>query len=472
LKRTLLLCAWLAACVADKSPTGDPGDGAIDGATDATTGDGAAVDGTPGDASPRDGAPVDATPVDAALPDTDGDGVPDARDNCPAAANPTQADADADGLGDACDVGDADGDGLADRDDPCPLNPAMTPDTDGDGFGDACDVCPRIADPGQPDADNDGIGDACEIPNDDDADGVPDATDNCPRITNGDQADTDSDGVGNVCDICPQNVDPQQRDTDGDGLGDGCDICPEAALVAENHTDRDGDGQPTCAGDCDDTNPQRAVGLPEACDGVDNDCDRSIDEDFPDVGEPCEDGLGACHVEGTFVCTIDRLGSECSARPPLGGVELCNDIDDDCDGSADEDVPGCCEPGEVLPCGTDEGACTRGERTCDAEGTFGACDGVGPANEVCNGLDDDCDGQVDDIPGQLECGRGRCRHAVPLCEDGAVPVCDPFEGAEDEVCNGIDDDCDGMVDLAECFEIDVIPYRLYMDAIHMTLGMY
>jgi hypothetical protein len=72
-------------------------------------------------------------------PDTDGDGVADGADNCPATSNPTQADGDGDGLGDACDPDD-DGDGVADGADNCPAtsNPTQA-DGDGDGQGDACD---------------------------------------------------------------------------------------------------------------------------------------------------------------------------------------------------------------------------------------------------------------------------------------------------------------------------------------------
>ncbi len=75
-------------------------------------------------------------------PDSDGDGVPDATDNCPTVANAGQEDADGDGIGDACDTG--------------------APDDDGDGIPNSADNCPAIANPGQEDADGDGIGDACD----------------------------------------------------------------------------------------------------------------------------------------------------------------------------------------------------------------------------------------------------------------------------------------------------------------------
>jgi hypothetical protein len=70
---------------------------------------------------------------------------------------------------------------------------------------------------------------------------------------------------------------------------------------------------------------------------------------------------------------------------------------------------------------------------------------VGNALEVCNGLDDDCNGRVDDRLGATTCGVGACLRAVLNCVGGAPQRCVPGAPSP-EVCNGEDDDCNGRVD--------------------------
>lgn len=72
-------------------------------------------------------------------------------------------------------------------------------DTDSDGYPDLQDTCPSVSDPTQADGDLNGIGDACDAPLDSDGDGVADSTDNCPDVANESQDDSDSNGVGDEC---------------------------------------------------------------------------------------------------------------------------------------------------------------------------------------------------------------------------------------------------------------------------------
>ena len=157
--------------------------------------------------------------------DYDGDGIPNAEDNCRAVPNPDQADADGNGRGDLCDGLDRDNDGIPDDTDNCDCvpNPDQNPDVctptdqDGDGAEDSVDNCVCLANPDQMDSNSDGFGDACSA--DRDGDTIPDAMDNCPDVANPDQADN-CDADGTLGDACSPNA-------DGDQFVDACDNCPE-----------------------------------------------------------------------------------------------------------------------------------------------------------------------------------------------------------------------------------------------------
>jgi hypothetical protein len=196
----------------------------------------------------------------------------------------------------------------------------------------------------------------------------------------------------------------------------------------------------------------------ELCNGLDDDCDGDTDEGY-DVDAPCSSGVGACLATGLLRCADDGAGAECDAAAGTPTAETCNQVDDDCDGQADEEVAGCCVPASQQACGLDLGVCTAGLQTCSGEGAWGGClSGGSPVvlpgdrAEACNGLDDDCDGETDEgflLGAGCSAGLGACLRGglVQCTSDGTATACGAVAGLPaEESCNAIDDDCDGQTD--------------------------
>ena len=358
---------------------------------------------------PYDGIDQDCDGDD--LTDVDGDGYAAAAvggsdcDDGDAAVHP--------GADELCNGVDDDCDGTVDEDDAIDAETWFA-DADQDGFGDPATTMPACAEP--------------------------------PGyvITPGDCDDTDAlvnpgapewcDGLDNDCDGTVDEDDaidapPWYADADGDGYGDPGD----AATACEEIL-----GRVANADDCDDNDAAVNPAAAELCDGVDNDCDGVTDEDdaidaptwYADTdGDGHGDAavtVAACLAPPGFVASADDCDDGDADVHPGATEAECNGVDDNCDGSlhaAEADADG------------------DGWSLCD-----GDCDDADPAvspdavEAPCDGVDNDCDGVLhdeevdDDLDGSDECG-GDCDDSDPAVYPGA-----------DEICNGVDDDCDPATD--------------------------
>ncbi len=275
---------------------------------------------------------------------------------------------------------------------------------------------------------------------------------------------------GEICDEkdnnCDKTIDPASLNTNTVDEGQtkcGSPLhCPQTETCNKEDDNCDGiidnatgSGVPYSA--C----PNNCVPKAEVCDGCDDDCDGIADNGIAPV---------ACGFSPPAWCAGTRTCQPQAVSQPGGCVsgggtysactnspktEVCNGIDDDCNGLIDDGIaPTSCEdPNQSGLYYSTPGAtkffaqsqCKLGTKPCN-----GACTGwVGPSTEVCDGIDNDCDGIVDNnVPGVgLVCGssQGQCKKGVTACV-GGVLVCNTTSGPSPEVCDGVDNDCNGAVD--------------------------
>ncbi len=275
-----------------------------------------------------------------------------------------------------------------------------------------------------------------------------------------DQKDNDCDG-----EVDEEGASTFYTDGDGDGFGD-------SSTAVETCTP--GSDQVPVAGDCDDTDPGAYPGAAETCDGIDNDCDGDIDEEVQSAFYADNDGDGygdagssvqGCEPPGGYVDDqADCDDGNAGIHP--GATEVCDGLDNDCDGDIDEDVQSTFFADND---GDGYGQAGSGVQACEPPSGYvdnqGDCDDgdleVHPgASEKCDGVDNDCDGATDedlltpfyaDNDGDgfgagdpVEACDAPEGHATEDgdCHDGDATV---YPGAP-ELCDGQDNDCDAAVD--------------------------
>ena len=318
------------------------------------------------------------------------------------------------------------------------------------------------------------LGDGLQSGEDNDGDGFPadeDCNDSDAAINGG--AVELCDGIDNDCDgEIDEDVDQLwYADTDGDGFGD-----PEATTAGCEQPE----GAVPNGSDCDDADPAIFPGAEELCDGRDNDCDGTLDDDGTLTAYLDQDGDG--YGDPAALVEVCALGpgqvdnnEDCDDEEPAafpGNAEVCDEADNDCDGLIDEDVTTVYWAdldGDGFGGLTATEACAPPAGYAEAEGD---CDDsvaeVNPeADERCNGTDDDCDGDIDE-PDAIDTltfytdadsdGSGDPLRPVQACTLPAGAVandrdCNDAAAAVNpgaaEVCNGIDDDCDAVIDAAD-----------------------
>lgn len=160
----------------------------------------------------------------------------------------------------------------------------------------------------------------------------------------------------------------------------------------------------------------------------------------------------ACDEDEDFVKVFGDCADSDAARYP-GADELCNGVDDDCDGESDEEVvtktfyvdfdeDGWGDPNTGVGTCTPEPGYVDNGLDCNDQAATNHPDGA----EVCDYVDNDCDDKVDEGV-RPTCGVGLCVRLSDLCD--SVAFCTPGEPLT-ELCNGLDDDCDGMTDEEGC----------------------
>ena len=351
--------------------------------------------------------------------DSDGDGITDSNETDVYGTNPDNPDTDSDGLSDYVEI-------FTTGTDP------VDADTDDDFLNDGIEVNVNNTDPFDNDTDDDGITDGLEVLNyftdplvpdpDTDLDGFywfqdcndtnPDVYPYALEILNGidddcdlmwdegfNETDADSDNLSDYSEYHAYGTNWTNLDTDGDLLTDGEEVLIYFTdpLVKDNDSDSDGW---YWFQDCNDTNPQINPDIAESLDGIDNNCNDEVDEDF--IGQD-SDSDGLLDLDEFNNMTTDPFNPDSDDDGLTDGNEFNNLSTNPMDKDSDDD--GLEDGVEVLQTFTDPLIPDLDE---DSDGFrwFEECDDSNPLinpneDESWNGLDDDCDEQIDEVIDRL-----------------------------------------------------------------------
>ena len=376
---------------------------------------------------------------------------------------------------------DQDGDGFFAQEDCNDLDPLVYPGAEEvcDGIDNNCDGLfdEEVTTTFYADSDSDGYGnpdistETCEQP----SGYVPQGTD-CDDTQSSvyPGAEEACDGLDNDCnEEIDEGLDSTYFiDADGDGFGDDDNLI-EGCILQE--------GISTIGGDCDDSDPSISPLANEICDELDNNCDGTIDEnvttifyadlDIDGFGDP-NNPMEACSVPSNYIDNSDDCDDTNTQINPEAW-EQCDTFDNNCDGTIDEDgaigstvwyedadgdgygdfnsvVYACSQPSGYTTDATD----------CDDNNSI-----YSPgATEICNGSDDDCDGDIDEegalfgdtyyIDADAD-GYGASSQSILSCaplpgyalsSDDCDDSNNTINSGATELCNGLDDNCDGDID--------------------------
>jgi hypothetical protein len=376
---------------------------------------------------------------------------------------------------------DADGDGFFTGEDCDDNNPLISQEAEEscDGVDNNCDgsIDEGVLNTYYADSDADGYGnpsiatETCEIPQ-----GFVENGSDCDdtNALSYPSAEESCDGLDNNCNgSIDEGLEEEfYIDADGDGFGDETQLV-EACLLAP--------GLATIGGDCADDDPSVNPFKEEDCDNIDNNCDGNIDEgvlvvyyedkDADGYGEETSSIESCTQPEGFVAVGQDCDDLETYAHPYA--IEICDGIDNDCDSSIDEagsideqtfyldtDGDGFGDPSSPIDSCTQPSTYVDNDQDCDDDDAT-----VSPTvDEICDGIDNDCDGETDgsdsidqqvwyadnDTDGYGDIAQPSIACDAPLNYVSQVGDCDDtlqsVHPTATEICNGIDEDCNGIID--------------------------